>query len=339
MIKRIIATGGLIAAWFLVCCTTPQPEGQAASRILPERISALSCAGMTLIGAADQSEFVCTALPTGPIGPTGAMGATGVAGATGATGVTGATGAAGPEGATGAVGVTGVAGPTGVTGATGPAGAWTIAGDAGTPQTITVPGDTLTISGANGVSFAPAVTDVATISLGAITPSSVNAGSGTIKTSATWTWFLNAGTWCHVGTSAAPTWAPITNASLKPTFVLGPTTSTFSSKRASCALPVPATLFGSAVTVTTVTMRYVLTGNVAFEEVLLAAHDVTADTVTAIDDHVADITSGTSYAFVGLPYVMTANDGVFVSVDAKSTGSCAGNCAITLVGVEVAMHN
>lgn len=145
-------------------------------------------------------------------GPTGATGATGPAGPTGPTGPTGLTGSTGPTGPTGPQGIQGTTGTTGTTGPTGPNGAAaTIAvgtittGAAGSAASVTNVGTaaaaifdmsipqgaagvgsgtvtSVSVATANGVSGTVATatsTPAITLTLGAITPSSV-AATGTV---------------------------------------------------------------------------------------------------------------------------------------------------------------
>lgn len=106
--------------------------------------------------------------PTGPAGPqgaTGPMGPQGPTGPTGAAGPQGLPGIAGPQGATGPIGPQGPAGPMGATGPQGPAGNYTagsgisisnavISAADNSPvnelQTLSLNGNVLSISGANG---------------------------------------------------------------------------------------------------------------------------------------------------------------------------------------------
>ena len=115
----------------------------------------LSISGTTLSISGGNS----VTLPAGPQGATGPMGPQGPAGATGAIGPQG------PQGPAGATGPIGPQGPTGATGPTGPAGTYTAgngisianslisAHDVSATnelQTLSLNGNTLSISGANG---------------------------------------------------------------------------------------------------------------------------------------------------------------------------------------------
>ncbi|MBK7149295.1 MAG: collagen-like protein [Bacteroidetes bacterium] len=100
---------------------------------------------------------------TGPTGPAGSQGVQGNTGPTGSQGLQGATGSQGIQGNTGATGATGSQGLPGNTGATGATGSQGIQGNTGTtgpqgntgptgptiPQTLSLNGDTLSISNGN----------------------------------------------------------------------------------------------------------------------------------------------------------------------------------------------
>lgn len=84
----------------------------------------------------------------GPQGDQGPIGPQGPAGPAGATGTTGAQGTQGPQGLQGPIGLTGATGPQGIQGPIGPV------GPAGPDsQTLTLAGQTLSISGGNSVTL------------------------------------------------------------------------------------------------------------------------------------------------------------------------------------------
>lgn len=81
-----------------------------------------------------------------------------------------------------------------------------------------------------------------------------------------------------------------------------------------CDLTVPSSLTGVAVKVRSVTFYYALTGTAKFDETTLYVETVSAGTFVDVERHTADITSGTSYSYTGVPVTLATGEALKVSL-------------------------
>lgn len=160
------------------------------------------------------------------------------------------------------------------------------------------------------VAFADADFDVASgvaslnadpASLGAITPTSIDAGTGAIQTGGdTEVWYDASGCYLTgwVLSFSAGHWT------------VG--SSPGSGAQFSCPLDVPKTLLGATVTVRSVLVYFAVTASSAFDELTLYVQDVTAGTFTDLQRQTTDQTSS-PYTFTGTPRAMGAGEALVVS--------------------------
>jgi hypothetical protein len=148
-----------------------------------------------------------------------------------------------------------------------------------------------------------------TIGLAAITPDSVDAGTGTIHTGADTVTYLDACSRCRgFGTVL-----------FAPALTAGHCDLTAPSSAASgsavCDLTTAQQSMGAAATVREVVLYYSLGGTgAAIDETTLYVQDVTAGTFADVERHLTDITTGTSYSYTGLPRAMGAGEALAVSM-------------------------
>jgi hypothetical protein len=160
--------------------------------------------------------------PIGPTGPTGAVGSTGPTGAVGSTGPTGAVGSTGPTGAVGSTGPTGAVGstgptgavgstgPTGVVGSTGPTGA---VGSTGPTGAVGSTGPTGAVGSTGAVGAVGAVGPTGAVgSTGSTGPIGRSIGGGLAYI------IVNPTT----ATVTTPSFTPITNLTMSPTYTSAP---------------------------------------------------------------------------------------------------------------------